>query len=225
MRTEAPAVLAPQKDLRVVCAARSRTARRRAGRCGPASDAHAVGAQRQFVADGGAGFPRDLRRGLCRYGTGLRGTSILDPTSQQLIDWGANSASLTLGGQWWRLVTSMFLHIGAMHIFFNMWCLWDLGGICESLYGHLTFAAVYLISGVGGSLASVWWRPMGVSAGASGAVFGVAGALIASYYLGEFYVPRFALRAHLRSLLVFLGYNLLFGAVRGAPTMRPTSAG
>jgi rhomboid protease GluP len=148
-------------------------------------------------------------------GLATGGASILDPTSQQLIEWGANSAPLTLGGQWWRLVTSMFLHIGVMHILFNMWCLWDLGGMCESLYGYWTFAAVYLISGVGGGLASVWWRPVGVSAGASGAIFGVAGALIASYYLGEFNLPRFALGAHLRSLVLFAGYNLLFGAVSG----------
>jgi rhomboid protease GluP len=148
-------------------------------------------------------------------GLATEGASILEPTSRQLIEWGANSAPLTLGGQWWRLVTSMFLHIGVMHILFNLWCLWDLGGMCESLYGHWTYAAVYLISGVGGSLASVWWRPVGVSAGASGAIFGVAGALIASYYLGEFSLPRFALGAHLRSLVLFAGYNLLFGAVSG----------
>jgi rhomboid protease GluP len=148
-------------------------------------------------------------------GLATEGASILEPTSRQLIEWGANSAPLTLGGQWWRLVTSMFLHIGVMHILFNMWCLWDLGGMCESLYGHWTYAVVYLISGVGGSMASVWWRPVGVSAGASGAIFGVAGALIASYYLGEFSLPRFALGAHLRSLVLFAGYNLLFGAVSG----------
>ena len=148
-------------------------------------------------------------------GLATGGTSILNPTSQQLIEWGANSAPLTLGGQWWRLLTSMFLHIDALHILFNMWCLWDLGGMCESLYGPGSFAAVYLISGVGGSLASVWWRPMGLSAGASGAIFGIAGALIASYYLGEFNLPRSAISSHLRSLIVFAGYNLLFGAVSG----------
>jgi len=147
-------------------------------------------------------------------GAATGGASILEPTSQQLIEWGANFAPLTLGGQWWRLVTSLFLHIGAMHIFFNMWCLWDLGAMCESLYGPWTFAAVYLISGVGGSLASVWWHPA-VSAGASGAISGIVGALIASYYLGEFSVPRVAITAHLRSLLLFVGYNFVYGAIFG----------
>ena len=139
----------------------------------------------------------------------------MDPTPRQLIDWGANYGPLTLGGQEWRLLTSMFLHGGLFHIFFNMWCLWDLGSLCESLYGHTTFAAVYLVSGIGASLASVWWHPAVPSVGASGAIFGIVGALIASYYLGEFTMPRFAVAGHLRSVLVFAGYALIFGAMSG----------
>ena len=77
----------------------------------------------------------------------------------------------------------------------------------EGLYGHWTFALVYLISGIGGSLASVWWRPVGVSAGASGAIFGIVGALIASHYLGEFSAPMVVVRSRLRSVLVFAGYS------------------
>jgi membrane associated rhomboid family serine protease/Flp pilus assembly protein TadD len=148
-------------------------------------------------------------------GAATGGASITEPTSHQLIEWGANAKTLTLGGQWWRLVTYMFVHIGVMHIFFNMWCLWDLGGMCESLYGHWTFAAVYLITGVAGGLASSWWNPGGLSAGASGAISGIVGALIASYYLGEFSMPRAAISAHLRSLVMFVGYNFLFGAIVG----------
>ena len=139
----------------------------------------------------------------------------MDPTSQQLLHWGANFGPLTLGGQEWRLLTCMFVHGGLFHIFFNMWCLWDLGAMCEGLYGHWTFAAVYLISGVGASLASVWWHPVGVSVGASGAIFGIVGALIASHYLGEFSGPLFAVRARLRSVLLFAGYSLVFGAMSG----------
>jgi rhomboid protease GluP len=139
----------------------------------------------------------------------------MNPSSRQLIQWGANFGPYTLGGQPWRLLTCTFLHIGLMHIFFNMWCLWDLGAMCESLYGHWTFAAVYLISGIGASLTSVWWRPVGVSAGASGAIFGIVGALIAAHYLGEFSAPLIAVRARLRSVLVFAGYSLIFGAVSG----------
>jgi membrane associated rhomboid family serine protease/Tfp pilus assembly protein PilF len=148
-------------------------------------------------------------------GAATGGASVTEPTTRQLIEWGANSAQLTLAGQWWRLVTSMFLHIGVMHIFFNMWCLWDLGAMCESLYGRWTYAACYMITGVAASLTSAWWHPIGVSAGASGAISGIVGALIASYYLGEFSLPRAAISAHLRSLVMFVGYNFLYGAIVG----------
>jgi membrane associated rhomboid family serine protease/Flp pilus assembly protein TadD len=124
---------------------------------------------------------------------------------------GANWGPYTLAGDWWRLVTYMFLHIDIWHIAFNMWCLWDLGALCESLYGTWTFGAVYLITGVAGGLASVAWHPLIPSVGASGAIFGLAGALIASLYLGEFSLPSFAIQANMRSLLFFVGFNILFG--------------
>ena len=139
----------------------------------------------------------------------------MNPTGQQLVERGANFGPLTLGGQPWRLVTAMFLHGGFLHIFINMWCLWDLGSLCESLYGHATFGAVYLISGIAASLASVWWHPAVPSVGASGAVFGIIGALIASYYLGEFTMPRFVITRQLRTILIFAGYTLIFGGMRG----------
>ena len=127
------------------------------------------------------------------------------------LHFGANYGPYTLTGDWWRLLTYMFLHSGPMHIFFNMWCLWDLGRLCESLYGRWTFAAIYLITGIAGGLASVAWNPGVLSVGASGAVFGLAGALAASYYLGEFSLPGIAIRGTLRSLAFFIGFNVLFG--------------
>lgn len=128
---------------------------------------------------------------------------------------GANYGPYTIGGQWWRLLACVFIHGGLVHIAFNMWCLWDLGRLAESVYGHWTFAVVYLIAGLGASLVSVFWHfPIPVpSVGASGAIFGIAGALIASFYLGEFSLPRAAISGTLRTLLVFAGYNLFFGAV------------
>ena len=144
----------------------------------------------------------------------LSGVSMLsNPSGQDLIRWGANFGPLTVSGQWWRLLTCVFIHGGLLHIAFNMWCLWDLGGLAESVYGHWTFAAVYLISGLAASLASVAWNPMILSVGASGAIFGIAGALIASFYLGEFSLPRAAMTGMLRSVVMFVGYNLFFGAV------------
>jgi membrane associated rhomboid family serine protease/Tfp pilus assembly protein PilF len=144
----------------------------------------------------------------------LAGVSMLDnPAGQDLVHWGANYGPLTVSGQWWRLLTCVFVHGGLLHIGFNMWCLWSLGRIAESVYGHWTFAVVYLISGLAASLASLIRNPAILSVGASGAIFGIAGALIASFYLGEFSLPRAALSGTLRSVVVFVGYNLFFGAV------------
>src|SRR5258706_7663962 len=137
----------------------------------------------------------------------------LDFSGQVMVHFGANFGPFTLSGQWWRLLTYMFLHGGLMHIAFNMWCLWDLGALCESLYGRWTYAGIYLICGLGASLASASWHPYVPSVGASGAIFGLAGALIAAFKLGEFSVPRSALSGTLRSLGAFVVYNLIFGAV------------
>ncbi len=144
----------------------------------------------------------------------LAGVSMLDnPSGQDLVRWGANYGPLTVSGQWWRLLTCVFIHGGLLHIGFNMWCLWSLGRLAESVYGHWTFGAVYLITGLSASLASLIWNPAILSVGASGAIFGIAGALIASFYLGEFSLPRAALSGTLCSVVVFVGYNLFFGAV------------
>ena len=139
-----------------------------------------------------------------------------DPAWQELsVRLGANYGPYTLSGQWWRLLACVFIHGGLLHIAFNMWCLWNLGRLAESVYGHWTFAVVYLITGLSESLMSVAWHfPIPVpSVGASGAIFGIAGALIASFYLGEFSMPRAAMTGMLRSVATFVAYNLFFGAV------------
>jgi rhomboid protease GluP len=96
-----------------------------------------------------------------------------------------------------------------------MWCLWSLGGLAERLYGHATFAVVYLLCGISGSLGSLFWHRMPIlSAGASGAIFGIAGAVIASIKLGEFASGVMA-QGVMRSLIAFVGYNVVFGMVSG----------
>jgi membrane associated rhomboid family serine protease/Flp pilus assembly protein TadD len=137
----------------------------------------------------------------------------LDFSGQLMVHFGANFGPYTLSGDWWRLLTYMFLHGGIFHIAMNMWCLWNLGTLCESLYGRWTYAAVYLITGVAGGLASVGWNPGVLSVGASGALFGLSGALIASFYLGEFSLSGISIKSTLSSLLFFAGFNLFFGSV------------
>ncbi len=146
----------------------------------------------------------------------LSGVSPMEPTGANLLAWGANFGPYTLNGEWWRLLTSCFVHIGLIHIAFNMWCLWMLGGLAERLYGHYTFACIYLLCGVSGSLGSLWWHSTPtLSAGASGAIFGVVGAVIASIKLGEFSSTVMA-QSTMRSLIAFVGYNVVFGMVSGA---------
>jgi membrane associated rhomboid family serine protease len=140
-------------------------------------------------------------------------STIMAFSIRESVKWGANVGALTLSGEWWRLLTNIFVHGGVIHIAFNMWCLWNLGQLCESLYGRWTYAAIYLICGLGASLASAAWHPYIPSVGASGAIFGLAGALITALKLGEFSVPRSALSGTLRSLGAFVVYNLIFGFV------------
>jgi rhomboid protease GluP len=146
-------------------------------------------------------------------GMALSGSTIMEFPIAESIHWGANVGALTFSGEWWRLLTCVFVHGGIIHIAFNMWCLWNLGALCESLYGRWTYIAIYLICGLGASLASAAFHPYTPSVGASGAIFGLAGALIAAFKLGEFSVPRSALSGTLRSLGAFVVYNLIFGAI------------
>jgi rhomboid protease GluP len=141
----------------------------------------------------------------------LMGVSPIDPTGEQLLNWGANFGPFTLSGEWWRLLSSTFLHIGIIHLALNMQCLWRLGKLTERLYGNWAFLVLYLLSGLGGSVASLWWNPNNLSAGASGAIFGVAGGLVVFLYFAKLPVPRAMIQGTLTSTLIFVGYNLLYG--------------
>lgn len=143
----------------------------------------------------------------------IKSGSFMDFPGQQLVQWGSLYGPLAMGGQPWRLITYMFMHGGIIHIALNMWCLWNLGALAESLYDDWLYAVIYLLTGIGGGIFSLWWHPYTNTVGASGAVFGVAGALIASLKLGEFSLPRPMIASTFRSVLVFAGYNLIFGAV------------
>jgi rhomboid protease GluP len=143
------------------------------------------------------------------------GVSFVQPTTADALKWGADWGPQTLGGQPWRALTSNYVHYGIIHILLNMWCLWNLGFLAERVFGKFTFLLVYTVCGLAGSVASLWWNPMAVGAGASGAVFGIAGALITALYLGKLPVSREALRPTLKSLVSFAVYNLFIGAAIG----------
>ena len=127
-----------------------------------------------------------------------------------LLDFGAMSAPLISDGEYWRLFTAMFLHAGAMHILFNGLTLFIFGRIVERAYGHVRFALVYLLAGLFGSVASFSLTSTDVGAGASGAIFGVIGAL-AAYFVANRQTMGEMGRQNLTGLLVLVGINLMFG--------------
>jgi rhomboid protease GluP len=139
------------------------------------------------------------------------GVSPVEPTIDSLIHWGGNYGPKTLNGEWWRLFTSMFIHIGIFHIAMNMWAFWAAGLLVERLVGNVGFFVLYTLSGLAGSMASLYWHPMLVSAGASGAIFGVFGALLATLLKGSGSIPTQALTRLRNSAIAFVGYNLVFG--------------
>lgn len=107
------------------------------------------------------------------------------PNNVQLA-WGANFAPATADGEWWRLGSAMFLHFGAVHLTMNMFALWDGGKLVERMYGPLRFLALYGIAGLSGNLLSlVIQGNQAVSGGASGAIFGIYGALISYVWLAR----------------------------------------
>lgn len=146
-------------------------------------------------------------------GMALSGASLVNPNSEALIRWGALTGFHTIFVQPWRMLTANYVHIGLLHIALNMWCLWNLGFLAEKIFDRWTYFLSYTVAGTAGSLVSLAIHPNQIGAGASGAVFGMAGALIAALYLGHLPVHPGALKSTLKSLISFAGYNLVFGAV------------
>jgi membrane associated rhomboid family serine protease/Flp pilus assembly protein TadD len=142
---------------------------------------------------------------------GISGASWTDPSILDAVKWGADFGPLTLSSDWWRLFTSTFVHFGIIHIALNMWCLWNLGTTLEPFMGRKVFSVMYVASGLAASLTSIAWNPWRVSAGASGAIFGVAGALVSYLALKKTAMDSVLVKRNLRSLGIFIFYNLLYG--------------
>lgn len=149
----------------------------------------------------------------------VSGGSIMDFGGETLVTFGANYGPLTLGGEYWRLVTAGFVHGGLLHIAFNMWCLWSLGQLSERLFGSWITFAVYILTGVAGAMLSVGWNPARLEVGASGAIFGIAGAILSGIKFGNVSVSSWQKRQIFSSLIFFVGFNLLFGIAPGIDNM------
>ena len=145
----------------------------------------------------------------------LSGVSAFSPTAVQLVHWGALFGPIVHQGQWWRLITAGFVHIGIIHIAFNMWCLWYLAELSEFIFGGWTTVAIYVLTAITSSMLSLFLHPQIISAGASGAIFGIAGAIIIALRVGHHTVPEPVRRAISNSALRFAAYNLVFGLLPG----------
>ena len=139
-----------------------------------------------------------------------KGVPAFGPTAENVLRWGADYGPLTLHGQWWRMVASMFLHFGLIHLLFNMYVLFSIGLFIESLAGRGPFVVLYLVCGLGGSAASLAWHPSVVSAGASGAIFGLYGALLGFLVSHRGTIPAESLASLRKGAFTFIGYNLLY---------------
>ncbi|WP_239094100.1 rhomboid family intramembrane serine protease [Bacillus sp. B15-48] len=123
-----------------------------------------------------------------------------------LIEFGAKFNPLILEGEWWRFFTPIFIHIGFLHLLMNSLALYYLGPLVERIFGNHRFLFIYLLAGFGGSLASFIFS-VNLSAGASGAIFGLFGALL---YFGVVF-PQLFFRSMGMNILIVLAINLVFG--------------
>jgi rhomboid protease GluP len=145
------------------------------------------------------------------------------PTENDLLRYGANQTWFVLHGQWYRLLTATFVHVGLIHLLTNMWCLWNLGILGEPLIGPYGMIAVYFLTGIAGNLLSMgynvyyalWFHDpsslLQVGAGASGAVFGIAGILIILLSNRKLPFPWEELRKLRSSVVKFALINLVIG--------------
>jgi len=139
----------------------------------------------------------------------LSGISLLNPTARDLFLWGGNLRAAVVAGDWWRLITYIFLHGGAMHLIMNTFALLFIGMYLEPLIGRLRFTAAYLLTGVLAGLMSVGMHPGSVGVGASGAIFGMYGVFVALLTTG--YIRKTLRKTMLRTILFFVLLNLLWG--------------
>jgi rhomboid protease GluP len=139
----------------------------------------------------------------------MLGMDIFEPQIDILVFGGANYGPLTQEGQWWRLLTSCFVHIGIIHLLLNMYALMCIGKLLEPLVGKIRFIFAYLLTGIIASAVSLFWNPWTVSAGASGAIFGMYGLFLA--LLTTNLIPKKTRNNLLISIGVFIAYNLYYG--------------
>ena len=170
------------------------------GRVAPPADAWKPWVTYGLIAANLAMFAFELSQGAGGSG----------PSPVEMIALGGDFGPLTRGGESWRLVTAMFLHFGVIHLGMNMVCLYQIRFV-ERMLGRAEYLALYFAAGLVGGLASLATHPLAVSAGASGAVFGMFGAFTAVMVVRRKQIDPGAWQRTMRSLGTFFAINLVFG--------------
>ena len=136
--------------------------------------------------------------------------SLIDMPAGGLVDLGAIYGPYVIGGEWWRLLTAMFLHGGMTHLLMNMFSLYIIGRPMELYFSPKSYLSLYFLTGIVGGLVSIAVHPETVAIGASGAIFGVFGALS-----GYFFAYRRELGEHayqfMKDFALIIGINLVIG--------------
>ena len=146
----------------------------------------------------------------------VSGVNFFEPTSMDVLKWGASLPALDLSGQWWRIFTSMFLHFGLIHIVMNMVALYMISIYMEPMLGKARWLTGYLCAGLIGGIVSLLLRKneLVVGAGASGAIFGTYGIFLA--LLTTKVIPQHIRGNLLRFVLFFVAYNVFYGFKKGS---------
>ena len=131
--------------------------------------------------------------------------------SDVLLKMGADFGPKVQAGETWRLFTALFLHGSPLHLGLNMLALWQVGYFIERIYGRYSTLLLFIGSGLIGSLASIWWKAEGLSVGASGAIFGLYGALLVWLIRRRHEVPLGIFKQLRSGTLGFIGYSLFAG--------------
>lgn len=141
----------------------------------------------------------------------IAGVDPSSPSSADLVAWGGNLGLMTVQGEWWRLLTAMFLHGGLLHLAFNGYFLWAIGRVTEQVFGSLAFALIYFGSGLLASTTSLLWQPEAISVGASGALFGVFGAFLGFTLRRREVLPPTFVKSVYRNAVILIVLNLAIG--------------
>ena len=137
--------------------------------------------------------------------------SIIDMDNRVLVNMGALFGPLTvLESQWWRLFTAMFLHGGMTHLLMNMFSLYLIGRGVEQYFNTTSYVSLYLFSGLLGGLVSLYMHPQSVGIGASGAIFGIFGAMAGFFIAHREHIQEHT-KAFMKDFAMILGINLVLG--------------